>query len=1032
MYLNIIFLFFLLISFQSKATNCEVENEIVLSKGTCIGEIKYSTGEKIKTKFVDGVADGYAEVTYGDDSKYNGTVSNNLSEGYAIVRKDYGFIVGTYLKDNFSEGIIKYNDTFYITRTNNDDEKGTEALLLDADDEYVYVGGLKDYQKHGDGVIYVLKDSDKFKKGDYYIDNYANGDVITDYKVELEKCSFDETGYVNSKKRCFADENVNDMRSVGIFENKELKLGFIYYFTDSENYIHIGQFNKFELNGYGFESDPDLKFFHAGQYRNGNPNGYSINKHSDNETRFYGIIDENFEANGIGYEVSTNGDTFFGIYRNNIPFGYGERYFNNGTYYKGNLNGDKFDGLFEILFDNNDLYHGQIKNTKFNGFGYYKYSNGDIEQGLWKDDDIVEELVFCKKFDKDYYYNAKNIGCNDNEEISVQEFLQYETNFENYKSWSNAFLDDFIDYAGDELVLENCIIDDGRIITDEKCWANELEYGNFIYTGALVNKMMNGTGELIITSGELKGQKYVGNFVDDIYEGEGTYTYPNGNYYVGEFKNDKFDGYGIYYYLSGEEEGDIYEGYYKEGYKHGQGKYTYAEGIVVEGQYKKGNLEGIFYINGEEAIYKNDEIIFLNDLEQDKIAESVVKNCEIVNNQISTDEECKVDKFKIEDHEYTGTILNKKKHGNVFEINIEGEFIGNSYSGEYRNGEFHGQGIYNYKSGDKYEGNFRFGAFDGYGIFYYNSGEEKGDIYEGFWKSGLENGQGTLTFANGVTLRDEWVDGDVDGIFFLNDEPAKYEGDIVVYLNDEDINDIEQNEDDNEFKSNIDDDEIIPASSGSGFFINEKGTIVTNFHVIDYCNQVNMHYKGEIKKLTLLAQDRVNDLAILSSNTVPDDYFAVSSEDASLLDEVYVAGFPFGKSLSSSVKVTKGVVSSLSGLGDNFGEIQIDAALQSGNSGGPIIDNYGNVIGVAVSKLDLDYAMENFGNIPENTNFGVKSSILNIFAKSNQIKLTTPAVEEISSRDIGKKITNATVYLDCMMTEARIEEVKSRKVLFDD
>ena len=90
------------------------------------------------------------------------------------------------------------------------------------------------------------------------------------------------------------------------------------------------------------------------------------------------------------------------------------------------------------------------------------------------------------------------------------------------------------------------------------------------------------------------------------------------------------------------------------------------------------------------------------------------------------------------------------------------------------------------------------------------------------------------------------------------------------------------------------------------------------------------------------------------------------------------------------------------------------------------------MIGVAVSKLDLDYAMENFGNIPENINFGVKSSILNIFAKSNQIKLKTPAIETISSRDIGKKITNATVYLDCMMTEDRIEEVKSRKVLFDN
>ena len=50
------------------------------------------------------------------------------------------------------------------------------------------------------------------------------------------------------------------MRSVGIFENKELKLGFI-FLADNENYLHIGQFNKFELNGYGFEGDTDLKYF---------------------------------------------------------------------------------------------------------------------------------------------------------------------------------------------------------------------------------------------------------------------------------------------------------------------------------------------------------------------------------------------------------------------------------------------------------------------------------------------------------------------------------------------------------------------------------------------------------------------------------------------------------------------------------------------------------------------------------------------------------------------------------------------------
>ena len=1027
MYLKVLFFIILIFPFQINATNCEIEGETVITKDTCIGEINFTSGDVLKSKFVDGVAEGYAEVIYSDKTIYNGTVSNNMSEGYAVQRNENGFVVGTFTNDNFYEGIYKYKNTTYVVKKNNENEINKDGLFLYNDGDYVYVGGInEDYQKHGDGIIYILRDFDDWKKGDYFIDQYENDELLIDYKSNLNECLFDEKGYVDTKNKCFADENVNEMRSVGIFENYELQLGFIFFSFDDGNYLKVGQFKDFELDGYGLEANPNTNFLHGGQYKKGEPNGYAINIHDDG-TKFYGAIEKDFKANGIGYEISENGEIFFGIYRNNRPYGYGENHFKEGYYYKGNMNGDKFNGLFEILFDNNDFYYGQIENTQFNGFGLYRSANGDVKQGLWKNDNFEESLVFCKQVDNNYYYRKKNIGCANNQEISIQEYLQLETNFENYSSWTNAYYEDIERWVEQDLVLDKCVIEDGKLITNDKCWGTELEYGNFVYTGPLINGKMNGAGELTITSGELKGHRYVGNFVDDLYDGEGLYIYTNGDYYKGEFKNDKYHGYGTFYYLSGEENGDIFEGYYQEGYKHGQGKYTYADGNIVEGQYKNGDLDGIFYINGEEAIFKNDEIVFLNDLNQEEIRDSVIKDCEIFDNQINSSEECSVVNFEILDAEYTGTILNKKKHGLGSERTIKGEFIGNSYTGEYKNGLYHGEGKYFYSSGDYYEGNFRFGLFDGYGVFYYKSGDEDGDIYEGYWKNGKENGQGKYTMSNGVTLEDEWVDGDLDGIFYVNGDAARYEGDELVFLDDDEF----ENTDEIISEKNLDE-KIIPASSGSGFFINERGDIVTNFHVVDYCNQVNMHYKGNIIKLTLQAQDRVNDLAILNSNTKPDDYFTISNEDANLLDEIYVAGFPFGKSLSSSVKVTKGVVSSLSGMGDNFGEIQIDAALQTGNSGGPIVDNYGNVIGVAVSKLDFDYAIENFGNIPENTNFGIKSSILNIFAKSNQIKLSTPSKEEISSRDIGKKIINATVYLDCMMTESRIEEVKSRKILFDN
>ena len=227
-------------------------------------------------------------------------------------------------------------------------------------------------------------------------------------------------------------------------------------------------------------------------------------------------------------------------------------------------------------------------------------------------------------------------------------------------------------------------------------------------------------------------------------------------------------------------------------------------------------------------------------------------------------------------------------------------------------------------------------------------------------------------------------------------------------------------------------DKNIKVGSGTGFFINNAGHIVSNNHVIDQCNAVNAYYKGDARPLKILAIDRKNDLAILKAEVRPDDTFPVAKDDAILLEEIYVAGYPFGKSVSGSVKVTKGVVSSLSGLGNNYSNIQIDASLQPGNSGGPIINKKGNVVGVAVAKLDYKKVLEAFNTIPENTNFGVKSSTLNQFLNANKISSTSPKGSDMSIKDIGDKIEKATVYLDCWMTADKIEELKNKRVFFQD
>lgn len=285
-----------------------------------------------------------------------------------------------------------------------------------------------------------------------------------------------------------------------------------------------------------------------------------------------------------------------------------------------------------------------------------------------------------------------------------------------------------------------------------------------------------------------------------------------------------------------------------------------------------------------------------------------------------------------------------------------------------------------------------------------------------------------------ATARFDNTDANKDGIVTLEEEKAaiarlkKIETDIKKKSYENKKNERQDNRNYQQAKKEA----STLASSGTGFFINKSGHIITNNHVIDQCNLVNAYYNGEIKKLKILAIDRKNDLAILKGDFKSNDSFAISKEDGILLEEIYVAGYPFGKRVSGSIKVTKGVISSLSGVGNNYSNIQIDASLQPGNSGGPIVNKKGNIVGVAQSKLDYKIILDMYDTIPENTNFGIKSSTLNQFLNSNKISTETPRGSEMSIKDIGEKIEKATVYLDCWMTAEQIQKLKEKKVFFQE
>ena len=152
-------------------------------------------------------------------------------------------------------------------------------------------------------------------------------------------------------------------------------------------------------------------------------------------------------------------------------------------------------------------------------------------------------------------------------------------------------------------------------------------------------------------------------------------------------------------------------------------------------------------------------------------------------------------------------------------------------------------------------------------------------------------------------------------------------------------------------KSSPKSDEIVSASSGSGFAVSSNGHVITNHHVIEGCQKVQIHHNGKSIPATVVTFDPKNDLALLKGDFRPSTVLPLSTNSPELLQDVYVAGYPFGRRISTGVKVTKGIISSLTGIGNNFSNIQIDAALQPGNSGGPILDDKGNVVGVAVARI---------------------------------------------------------------------------------
>lgn len=205
--------------------------------------------------------------------------------------------------------------------------------------------------------------------------------------------------------------------------------------------------------------------------------------------------------------------------------------------------------------------------------------------------------------------------------------------------------------------------------------------------------------------------------------------------------------------------------------------------------------------------------------------------------------------------------------------------------------------------------------------------------------------------------------------------------------------------------------------SGSGFALG-NGYIVTNNHVVEGATTLKVKgVKGDLNtsySARIVSTDKHNDIAIIK---IDDDSFigfgripyGVSSRIGDVGEDVYVLGYPLTQALGNEIKLTNGIISSHSGFQGDLSTYQISAPVTHGNSGGPMFDVKGNVIGIVNSGIT-------YKNVAENVGYAIKISYLKNLIESEGLNIKLPSNNTISTLPLTekiKKLKDFVFYIEC-------------------
>lgn len=198
------------------------------------------------------------------------------------------------------------------------------------------------------------------------------------------------------------------------------------------------------------------------------------------------------------------------------------------------------------------------------------------------------------------------------------------------------------------------------------------------------------------------------------------------------------------------------------------------------------------------------------------------------------------------------------------------------------------------------------------------------------------------------------------------------------------------------------------SSSGTGFAVSSKGHIVTSYHVIKEAKTIKVYLTEEaFVSATVLHRDPMNDLAVLKiEKSTPNFLQLAPMRSVKMGDRVFTVGFPVRSVLGREAKYTEGVVSSLSGPKGASSFLQITVPVQPGNSGGPLVNEAGKVVGVITSSAAILPFIQETGTLPQNVNWAVKADYLRPLIELPKIG------ESQARRDLITYIKEATFYVE--------------------